>query len=85
MCLPTYDAAVYRNFFWGFGHPAQQINLAAMVAIWYALAQITTGAVPVNEKLLAAGAFILYLFFINLGSAHHLLVDPGPGFALEGV
>ncbi len=77
--LPSYDPAVYRNFFWGFGHPAQQINLAAMVAVWYALASITTGAAPLNEKL-SRLAFILYLFFINLGSAHHLLVDPGPGF-----
>ncbi|MDX1437325.1 MAG: cbb3-type cytochrome c oxidase subunit I, partial [Anaerolineales bacterium] len=78
--LPTFNAAVYRNFFWGFGHPAQQVNLAAMVAVWYALAAITVGAKPVNEKL-SRFAFICYLFFINLGSAHHLLVDPGMSFA----
>ncbi len=77
--MPYYDAAIFRNVFWGFGHPAQQINLAAMVAIWYALAFFTVGATPVNEKL-SRLAFILYIFFINLGSAHHLLVDPGPGF-----
>ncbi len=77
--IPAYDAGFYRNVFWGFGHPAQQINLAAMVAIWYALAFFTVGATPVNEKL-SRLAFILYIFFINLGSAHHLLVDPGPGF-----
>ncbi len=77
--MPYYDAGIYRNVFWGFGHPAQQINLAAMVAIWYALAFFTVGATPVNEKL-SRLAFILYIFFINLGSAHHLLVDPGPGF-----
>jgi cytochrome c oxidase subunit 1 len=75
-----YDAAFYRNLFWSFGHPAQQVNLAAMVAIWYALAAITTGAAPLNEKF-SRFAFVLYLLFINLGSAHHLLVDPGPGFA----
>jgi len=75
----TYDPAFYRNLFWSFGHPAQQINLAAMVAIWYALAGITVGAVPLNEKL-SRTAFVLYILFINLGSAHHLLVDPGPGF-----
>jgi cytochrome c oxidase subunit 1 len=73
------DPGYYRNLFWSFGHPAQQINLAAMVSIWYALASITVGAVPLNEKL-SRTAFILYLLFINLGSAHHLLTDPGYGF-----
>jgi len=76
----TFDPGFYRNLFWSFGHPAQQINLAAMVAIWYALAAITTGANPLNEKL-SRFAFILYILFINLGSAHHLLVDPGLSFA----
>ncbi len=76
----TYDPGFYRNLFWSFGHPAQQINLAAMVAVWYALAAITTGANPLNEKL-SRFAFILYILFINLGSAHHLLVDPGLSFA----
>lgn len=74
------DPGYYRNLFWSFGHPAQQINLTAMVAIWYALASITVGAVPLNEKL-SRFAFILYILFINLGSAHHLLSDPGYGFA----
>jgi cytochrome c oxidase subunit I len=78
------DAALFRNLFWGFGHPAQQVNLAAMVSVWYMLGQITVGAVPLNEKFSRA-AFILYLFFINLGSAHHLLVDPGMGFAWKTV
>ncbi len=77
--IDNVDPGYYRNLFWSFGHPAQQINLAAMVAIWYALAAITVGAVPLNEKL-SRSAFILYILFINLGSAHHLLVDPGPGF-----
>lgn len=79
MGLMEVDPGYYRNLFWGFGHTAQQINLAAMVAIWYALAQITVGAVPVNEKL-SRFAFICYLLFINLGSAHHLLTDPAYGF-----
>jgi hypothetical protein len=30
--LMELDPAYYRNLFWGFGHPAQQINLAAMVS-----------------------------------------------------
>jgi len=82
--IKNLDPGIYRNFFWGFGHPAQQVNLAAMVSIWYALAQMTTGIRPVNEKF-SRFAFILYLFFINLGSAHHLLVDPGLSFAWKAV
>ncbi|MCC6261586.1 MAG: cbb3-type cytochrome c oxidase subunit I [Anaerolineales bacterium] len=82
--LPHFDPGIYRNFFWGFGHPAQQVNLAAMISIWYALAQITIGIRPVNEKF-SRLAFVLYLFFINLGSAHHLLVDPGLSFAWKAV
>lgn len=70
------DAAVYRLNLWLFGHPSQQINLAAMVSIWYLLAALTTGAKPVNEKL-SRFAFVLYILFIDLGSVHHLLVDPG--------
>ncbi|MBK8899610.1 MAG: cbb3-type cytochrome c oxidase subunit I [Anaerolineaceae bacterium] len=77
--IPALDPGYYRNLFWGFGHPAQQINLAAMVSIWYALAAITVGAVPLNEKL-SRTAFVLYILFINLGSAHHLLTDPGYSF-----
>ncbi|MBI2917840.1 MAG: cbb3-type cytochrome c oxidase subunit I [Chloroflexi bacterium] len=70
------DPETYRNLFWAFGHPAQQVNLAAMVAVWYTLATLTTGAKPLNEKL-SRFAFLLYILFINLGSVHHLLVDPG--------
>ncbi|MBI4287012.1 MAG: cbb3-type cytochrome c oxidase subunit I, partial [Chloroflexi bacterium] len=74
--FPTYDPGAYRVFFWSFGHSAQQVNLAAMVSIWYALSTLTVGAKPVNEKL-SRMAFLLYMLFINLGSIHHLLVDPG--------
>lgn len=74
----TVDPAAYRALFWGFGHGAQQINLAAMVAAWYALAALTVGARPVNEGL-SRLAFVLYLLGINMGSMHHLLVDPGIG------
>ncbi len=76
--LWTVDPAIYRVLFWGFGHGAQQLNLAAMVGAWYALATLTTGAKPVHEGL-SRFAFVLYLIGINMGSMHHLLVDPGPG------
>lgn len=82
--IQNFDAGFFRNLFWSFGHPAQQLNLAAMVSVWYLLAAITTGAKPVNEKL-SRLAFILYLFFINLGSVHHLLVDPGMTFTYKVV
>jgi cytochrome c oxidase subunit 1 len=72
------DPAVYRLVWWGLGHPAQQVNLAAMVSVWYLLGALTVGAVVVNEKV-SRTAFVLYILFINLASAHHLLVDPGVG------
>jgi len=76
------DPGAYRVTFWGFGHSAQQVNLSAMIAIWYSLATLTVGAKPVNEKL-SRFAFFLYILFINLGSMHHLLVDPGLGSAAK--
>jgi cytochrome c oxidase subunit I len=76
--IASVDPAFYRLFFWGIGHGAQQVNLAAMVAIWYALAGLTVGARPVNEGL-SRVAFVLLLAFIHLGAVHHLLVDPGLG------
>jgi cytochrome c oxidase subunit I len=76
--VESVDPAFYRLFFWGIGHGAQQVNLAAMVAIWYALAGLTVGARPVNEGL-SRIAFVLLLAFIHLGAVHHLMVDPGLG------
>jgi len=72
------DAEVYRMVWWGLGHSSQQINVAAMVAIWYLLGALTVGAVVVNEKI-SRTAFVLYVLFISMASAHHLLVDPGFG------
>ncbi|MBI4518468.1 MAG: cbb3-type cytochrome c oxidase subunit I, partial [Deltaproteobacteria bacterium] len=70
------DPAWYRLIWWGLGHPSQQVNVAAMVSVWYLLGTLTTGAKPLNQ-LVCRGAFVLYILFINLASAHHLLVDPG--------
>ena len=72
------DAQIYRLVFWGLGHSSQQINVAAMVAIWYMLAGLTVGGVVLNEKI-SRTAFVLYILFISMASAHHLLVDPGMG------
>jgi cytochrome c oxidase subunit I len=72
------DPEVYRMVFWALGHSAQQINVAAHVSIWYLLAALTVGGVVVSEKV-SRMAFVLYILFISLASAHHLLVDPGMG------
>ncbi len=73
--LGSIDAAWYRQMYWIIGHGTQQINLAAMVTVWYFLTHITAGAEVVSEKV-SRLAFILYLFFINMGAAHHLMSDP---------
>ncbi len=70
------DAGWYRIVWWGLGHQSQQVNVTAMVSVWYFLAALTTGAKPLNQAV-CRGAFVLYILFINLASAHHLLVDPG--------
>jgi len=84
--IPTYlwsigyishiDAAMYRLIWWAFGHASQQINVAAHVAIWYAIAAIVFGAKPLSERV-SRIAFFLYIAFLQLAAAHHLLVDPG--------
>ncbi len=70
------DAAMYRLVWWAFGHSSQQINVAAHVAVWYAIAAIVFGAKPLSEKV-SRTAFLLYILFLQIASAHHLLVDPG--------
>ena len=72
------DPQIYRLIWWGLGHSSQQINVAAMVAVWYLLGGLTVGAVVLNEKV-SRWAFVLYVGFISMASAHHLLVDPGMG------
>jgi len=74
--IPTIDPELYRMLWWALGHSSQQINVAAMVAIWYMLGALTVGSVVLNEKV-SRSAFVLYILFISMASAHHLLVDPG--------
>jgi cytochrome c oxidase subunit 1 len=76
--LLNIDPQIYRMVWWGLGHSSQQINVAAMVAVWYLLGALTVGAVVLNEKI-SRSAFVLYVLFISMASAHHLLVDPGMG------
>ena len=70
------DSLMYRQVWWAFGHSSQQINVSAQVAVWYAVAAIVFGAKPMSEKV-SRTAFLLYILFITIASAHHLLVDPG--------
>lgn len=72
------DPEVYRMVWWGLGHSSQQINVAAMVSVWYLLGAFAVGAVVLNEKI-SRTAFVLYVLFISMAAAHHLLVDPGLG------
>ncbi len=78
------DPLVYRTIWWAFGHSSQQINVAAHISIWYAVAAIAFGAKPMSERV-SRGAFLLYILFLQLASAHHLLADPGVSTAWKVV
>jgi cytochrome c oxidase subunit 1 len=74
--IPSVDPLAYRVIWWAFGHSSQQINVAAHISVWYAVAAIAFGAKPMSERV-SRGAFLLYILFLQLASAHHLLADPG--------
>ncbi|MFB6084020.1 MAG: cbb3-type cytochrome c oxidase subunit I [Halorientalis sp.] len=76
--LAHIDAAWYRQMYWMIGHGSQQINLLAMITVWYFMTHVVGGAEVASEKV-SRFAFVLYLFFINMGAAHHLMVDPAVG------
>ncbi|CAA7624728.1 cbb3-type cytochrome c oxidase subunit I [Magnetospirillum sp. SS-4] len=70
------DPLMYKVVWWGMGHSSQQINVAAHIAVWYAIAAILFGAKPLSEKV-SRMAYLTYVFFLQIASAHHLLVEPG--------
>jgi len=70
------DPIVYKTIWWAMGHSSQQINVAAHVSLWYAIAAMTFGAKPLSEKV-SRTAFLMYILFLQLASAHHLLAEPG--------
>ena len=84
--IPTYlwslglisniDSLMYKTVWWAMGHSSQQINVSAHVAIWYLIAAVVLGAKPLSEKV-SRMAFLMYILFLQLASAHHLLVEPG--------
>jgi cytochrome c oxidase subunit 1 len=67
---------IYRIVWWAFGHSSQQINVVVHISIWYLIASLVFGAKPMSEKV-SRFAFLLYILFLQLGSTHHLLSDPG--------
>lgn len=70
------DTLTYKLVWWAMGHSSQQINVSAHVAVWYAIAAIVLGAKPLSEKV-SRMAFFMYILFLQLASAHHMLVEPG--------
>ena len=70
------DPLMYKLVWWAMGHSSQQINVSAHVAVWYAITAMLFGARPLSEKI-SRVAFLLYILFLQLASAHHLLVEPG--------
>lgn len=69
------DPSAYRLVWWALGHSSQQVNVAAMISVWYLLGTLTVGMKPINEKLCRT-AFVLYILIISVASEHHILVDP---------
>jgi cytochrome c oxidase subunit 1 len=70
------DPIMYKIIWWAMGHSSQQINVSAHVAVWYCIAAMLLGAKPLSEKV-SRMAFLMYILFLQLASAHHLLVEPG--------
>jgi cytochrome c oxidase subunit 1 len=70
------DPLAYRVIWWGMGHSSQQINVSAHVAVWYLIAGVVFGAKPLSEKV-SRMAYFMYILFLQLACAHHLLSDPG--------
>jgi cytochrome c oxidase subunit I len=70
------DPITYKLVWWGMGHSSQQVNVTLHVVIWYTIAAMLLGARPLSEKV-SRGAFLLYILFLQLASAHHLMVEPG--------
>jgi cytochrome c oxidase subunit I len=74
--VATIDPLTYKLVWWGMGHSSQQVNVSLHVVVWYVIAALLLGARPLSEKV-SRTAFLLYILFLQLASAHHLLVEPG--------
>ena len=74
--ISNIDPLMYKVVWWGMGHSSQQINVSAHVALWYMIGALVVGAKPLSEKV-SRTAFLMYILFLQLASAHHLLAEPG--------
>ena len=74
--ISSIDPLLYKVVWWGMGHSSQQINVSAHVAIWYMIGALLVGAKPLSEKV-SRTAFLMYILFLQIASAHHLLAEPG--------
>ncbi|MCP3056277.1 cbb3-type cytochrome c oxidase subunit I [Aurantimonas marianensis] len=74
--ISNIDPLMYKVVWWGMGHSSQQINVSAHVSVWYLIAALVVGAKPLSEKV-SRTAFLMYILFLQLASAHHLLAEPG--------
>jgi cytochrome c oxidase subunit I len=74
--ISNIDPLMYKIVWWAMGHSSQQINVSAHVSIWYLVAALLVGAKPLSEKV-SRTAFLMYILFLQLASAHHLLAEPG--------
>ncbi len=74
--VSTIDTLMYKLVWWAMGHSSQQINVSAHVSVWYLIGAIVLGAKPLSEKV-SRFAFLMYILFLQLASAHHLLAEPG--------
>jgi cytochrome c oxidase subunit 1 len=74
--ISNIDPLLYKVVWWGMGHSSQQMNVSAHVSIWYLVGALVLGAKPLSEKV-SRTAFLMYILFLQLASAHHLLAEPG--------
>jgi cytochrome c oxidase subunit 1 len=74
--ISNIDPLMYKVVWWAMGHSSQQINVSAHVSLWYLIAALLVGAKPLSEKV-SRTAFFMYILFLQLASAHHLLAEPG--------
>jgi cytochrome c oxidase subunit I len=74
--ISNIDPLIYKVVWWAMGHSSQQINVSAHVSLWYLIAALVVGAKPLSEKV-SRTAFLMYILFLQLASAHHLLAEPG--------
>lgn len=79
--IESVNPFMWKLVYWAYGHGSQQINLAAMIAVWYLLSYLTVRGTTPSEKI-SRLAFGMYIVAINLGSAHHLQTEPSTALSI---